>query len=72
MINGKKTKVMMFNFNGNFQFMTRLSLKYENVGVLKWDWKMSALGKKEQNHGVNCYGKQLISEDNLTGEINRL
>ena len=34
MINGKKTKTMIFNFTDNFQFMTRLKLKDENVEVL--------------------------------------
>ena len=34
MINGKKTKTMIFNFTENFQFTTRLKLKSENIEVI--------------------------------------
>ena len=34
MINGKKTKTMIFNFTENFKFTTRLKLKSENVEVI--------------------------------------
>ena len=60
MINGKKTKTMIFNFTENYQFTTRLVLKNENVEVinstrllgtilsddLKWDLNTSTIVKK--------------------------
>ena len=60
MINGKKTKTMIFNFTENFQFTTRLKLKSENVEVinntkllgtiitddLKWDLNTKSIVKK--------------------------
>ena len=60
MINGKKTKTMIFNFTDNFKFTTRLKLENENVEVisntrllgtiisddLKWDLNTASIVKK--------------------------
>ena len=60
MINGKKTKTMIFNFTENFKFTTRLRLKSENIEVinntqflgtiitddLKWDLNSKSIVKK--------------------------
>jgi hypothetical protein len=59
-INGKKTKTMIFNFTDNHKFTTRLKLKEENVEVinstkllgtmiqddLKWDLNTASITKK--------------------------
>ena len=59
-INGKKTKTMIFNFTENFKFTTRLKLKSENIEVinntkllgtiitddLKWDLNTKSIVKK--------------------------
>ena len=60
MINGKKTKIMIFNFTDRFQFTTRMKLKNENVedltstkllgtirsDDLKWELNTASIVKK--------------------------
>ena len=60
MVNGKKTKAMIFNFTDRFQFTTRLKLKNQAIEVidstrllgtiisndLKWDLNTSSIVKK--------------------------
>ena len=65
-LNQKKTKSMIFNFTGNFQFNTMLSLNNENIEIvdntkllgvivsndLKWIKNTEYLRKKDNNRLV--------------------
>ena len=69
MINGKKTKTMIFNFTENFKFTTRLKLKSENVEVIDNTKLLGTIITNDLKWDLNT--KNIVNKANMRMELIR-